>query len=404
MQPVMHRALPSLLICAALACDTEPKSQPATDASKAADATKSGADAKVAPLAKPEPADSVAKPEPSNPIAKLDPVATPEPAKPVPPRTALFFRDAPKGLQAIWALPELTAPDPTAARDLGLVTSTGGGSVAYGTSGPVLAGDGQWLAFLDEGRLDIARVDGTARHRITKHPGTKVEVLISGFTPDSTALLFHQGEVQTEEGAALPKDVVPGFQLLSLADQKLEPKTSLEAFTTFTHDGTHVIFPRTQPDRSTTLIRFDLGAGAEVELQKTADPYGFSQLTLHGNRIAYGRNKGKEATVVTDDLAGGKLVEIATGGTFAQFQWPHFSTDGQHVSYTDETKLMVRGPDDEAPRALTTCTQRHCDHAWDSASTLLVLDSGELSRVTLDGTTTALASKVVGFVVAGAPG
>lgn len=398
---VLRDLLCLVVVAQGLACDSTPPSESAKPAVSPAEPA-----AKAEPIAKAEPAPApVVEPEPAaEPIAKPEPVAKPEPPKPVPPRTALLFREAPKGRLKVWALPDATAADPTAAQDLGIVADDNGGSIDYGTSTPVLAADGQWLAFLDDGRLEIARVDGTARHRITKDRASKVEVLIAGFTPDSSALLFHQGEVQTEEGAPLPKGVVPGFHLLALADQTLQPKTSLESFTTFTDDGKHVILTRRLPDRSTVLARFSLDTGAEEELQKSTDLFAFSQLALHGDRIAYGKLFDKELRIVTDTLAGGKLVEIAAGATFAQYQWPRFSLDGQLVSYTDETSLMVRGATDDAPRLLTTCAVRHCIHVWDSATTVLVLDDGKLSRVSLDGTVAPLASDVEGFVVAGMPG
>lgn len=421
MKPTAPRALLWLVTCClALACDGERKPEPATptdatskpggekaDASGKADATTKAATTKAA---KPEvkvdatKADAT-KPDATKPDApKPDATKpTPAPTKPVPPRAVLFYREAPKYRIKLWALPEATAPDPTVARDLGIIADSVGGSIYHGTSGPVLSADGQWLAYLGDGRLELTRLDGTAKHRITKHKGSRVMVLISGFSPDSSRLVFHQGEVQTEEGAALPKDVVPGFHELTLADRTLAPKTSLESFTWFSDDR-HVIFQRSFPDRSTALMRFDLDTGAEEELQRTTAPYGFSQLVLHGDRIAYVHHPAQgKSQVVTDALRGGARLDISPEGSFAQLQWPRLSLDGRHVSYSDETTLNVHTLDDGTTKTLTTCTQRHCPHTWDGASTAVVLDSGQLSRVSLDGTVTKLATDVEGFVVAGAP-
>jgi hypothetical protein len=419
MKPTAPRALPWLATCClALACDGERKAEPAspTDATSKpggkaeapgkADATPKAATTQAArPEVKAEATKADAtKPDATKPDAVLPATKpTPPTTTPVTPRPVLFYREAPKYRIKLWALPEATAPDPAAARSLGIIADGVGGSIDHGTSGPVLSADGQWLAYLDSGRLELSRLDGTAKHRITKHKGSRVSVLISGFSPDSSRLVFHQGEVQSEEGAALPKDVVPGFQELTLADRTLAPKTSLQAFTWFSDDR-HVIFQRRLPDRSTALVRFDLDTGAEEELQRTTAPYGFSQLTLHGDRIAYVHHPADgRSQMVTDALEGGARTDIGPEGDFAQLQWPRFSLDGRHISYTDETTLLIHALADGTGKTLTTCTQRHCSHNWDGASTAIVLDGGQLSRVSLDGTVTKLATDVAGFVVAGAP-
>lgn len=334
--------------------------------------------------------------------------ATGTPATPATPaggRTIVFYRKAPKERVRPFVLPEPSAPDPTAARDLGLVTDDTGGSIDYGSGAPVLSGDGQWLAYLDQGRLHVARLDGTANHRITKHEGSQVEVLVAGFSPDSSRLMFHLGEVQSEEGTALPKGVTPGFYELVLADRSLVPEPALETFVTYAADGRHVLFQRTLPDRAKALMRFDLDTDAEEELQRIEDSFGFSQPALFGERIAFVYHPGQgKSRVAIDDLRGGARQDLSPEGGFAQYQWPHLSPDGKHVTYTDETTLVLHTLDDGASRTLTTCSVRHCDHAWESTTTLIVLDGKQLSRVSLDGTVATLAGDVEGFVVGGAPG
>jgi hypothetical protein len=406
---LVRRALPWVVTsCLVLACESEQKQEPtkagetktgtdvkaATDAKTSTDA-KTGVDAKARADAKTD-----AKPE-KVPEPKL------EPPKPVPPRTVLFYREAPKDRVKLWILPEPTAPDPAAARDLAIVADPDGGDIYHGSSGPVLSGDAQWLAYLDDGRLQLARVDGTANHRITKHKGNRVTVLISGFSPDSSRLMFYQGEVESEEGTPLPKGVVQGSHELTLADRKVEPRTSLEAFTSYTDDGLHVVFQRQLvPARTTALFLYDLETGAEEELQRTEETFGYSQLVLHGERIAYLHSPAEGRSIISaDDLRGGKRIDVSPEASFAQLQWPHISLDGHHVSYTDGTSLKVRTfAADDVPRTLMTCATRHCRHAWDGATTVIVLDGGQLSRVGLEGKVTALASDVEGFVVAGAPG
>ncbi len=414
MKPPVRRALPWLVIAFVLACDGERKPEPTapSDATSKAEAkaatdtktAKADTDAKAGADAKRDAkADANAK---ASADAKADVGTAPMPPRPVPPRAVVLYRKAPRDRLALFALPEPTAPDPAAARDLKIVADLEGGSIDHGTSGPVLSGDGQWLAYLDQGRLQLVRLDGTAKHRITKHEAGQVEVLISGFSPDSSRLMFYQGEVQSEEGTALPKGVVQGLHELTLADLAIAPKTSLEAFTSYTDDGRHVIFQSQQPDRSNALMRFDLDTGAEEELQRIDSPFGFTQLALHGERIVYARTPAQGKSIISADaLRGGARIDVSPEGAFAQLQWPRVSLDGRLVSYTDETRVMVRGFDPgDTPRVLTTCTQRHCDHAWDGADTVIVSDGGTLRRVGLDGKATTLAVDVEGFVIAGEPG
>jgi hypothetical protein len=365
-----------------LACESEPEP-----------ASPSEATAKVVA----EKAETVAKAASAQPPANTTPPANATPPTSIPPRAAVFFRKAPKYRLTVWALPEVTAPDPTAARDLGIVADDNGDSVA-------LSHDGQWLAFLDDGRLVLARLDGSARHQITKHRASSVQIWITGFAPDSSVLLFYQGVTQTDDPAPLPKDVVEGFQRLTLADLTLEPVTSLKEVEAFTDDGRHVIFQRRLPDHSATLMRFDLYTGAEEALQQIVGAqYGFSQLVMHGDRIAYvDHAMGGKSRVVADVLAGGKRIEISPEGSFAQYQRPQISPDGLRVAYTDEKTLLVRTFENDATQTLATCTESYCAHGWDSATTMLLHDEDQLSRVSLDGTKVALATDVKELMLAGA--
>jgi Tol biopolymer transport system component len=229
-------------------------------------------------------------------------------------------------------------------------------------------------------------------------------VLITGFSPDSSRLLFYQGEVHSEEGAVLPKGVVQGFHELTLADLSLAPKTSLESFIDFTADGRHVILVRSLPDRTEVLTRFDLDTGSMEELQKGSGSVAFMQLVLHGERIVFTDLPGTKGQVVADTLRGGERIELSPEGEIGQYQMPQISLDGHYVTYNGETMLMIRTFEAEAAaRVLIACTI-NCNFAWDSATTLLVLEGEQLARVSVDGTVTPLAKGVEGFAVAGAPG
>ncbi|MCX4240403.1 TolB-like translocation protein [Paraliomyxa miuraensis] len=403
----MRSALPSLVVCSLLlACNGEPSSLPAEPGPASAAATPStlrpdgpsaSPDAKVPTDASPEPA-TKRDPEPPSP--------TETPAAAVSHRAAVLFREAPEDRLTVWMLPEPTAADPAAARDLGVLAIDGGGAVDLGTGAPVLAPDGQWLAYLDDGRLALDRTDGTQRHRLTKHEGNRVEVLIAGFTPDGSALLFHQGEVQSEEGTPLPAGITPGFQRVSLTDMSISPVEGLPGLRAFTASG-DVIFTRRKPDRSTELLRFEIATKAEEVLQRSVDAFAYGQLVIHGDRLAYvlhadggDPSAEKGSQVVVEGLRGEGRIEVTGRGGFAQYQWPKFSLDGTHVAYGDDEALKVVPIAGGATRTLATC-ERRCRYAWDGPSTLLVLDGDSLSRVGMDGAAVPLATAVEGFAVAG---
>jgi hypothetical protein len=420
------RAVPWIVTsCLALACESEKPAPPAdasgtkseAEAKAGADAkagvdAKTGSDAKAGSDAKSGADAKVGSDAKAGADPKLTPTPTPTPKpaiippKPVPPRTVVFYRKALKDRLKLWVLPEATAADPTAARELDVLAEDEGGDVFHGTTGPVLSGDGQWLAYTDQGRLQLARVDGSENHRITKHKSNRVMLLISGFSPDSSRLMFYQGEVQTEEGAALPKDVTQGSYELTVADRTLSPMIPLESFESYTDDGRHVLRVRQLvPTRDMALSLYDLDTGTEEQLQKTSEMFGYTQLVLHGERIAYLRTPSQgRSRIAVDDLRGGARIDVGPEANFAQLQWPRFSLDGRHVSYSDDGTIMLYALEDGSPRELTKCAVRHCSHSWDGATTAIVLDGTDLERVSLEGTVTTLASDVEGFVIAGEPG
>ena len=365
MLPTALRTLPWLAALGlALACD--PASKPSSESASADGPGKAGSVTKTETVTKSETSsktetsstsETVSKSETSSKsetVAKTETVTKTEttsrtetttptvPTAPTSARAVVFYRKAPKERVKLFALPEPSAPDPTAARDLGLVTDDTGGSIDYGSGAPVLSGDGQWLAYLDDGRLEIARVDGTAKHRITKHKGNRVEVLIAGFSPDSSRLMFHQGEVQSEEGAALPKGVVAGFYELVLADRSLVHEPALESFRIYDANGRHVVFQSMLPDRAKALMRFDLDTDASEELQRIEDSFGFSQPVLVADRLAFVYHPGQgKSRVAMDALRGGARKDVSPEGGFAQYQWPHISPDGKYVVAAVEVSNSV---------------------------------------------------------------
>lgn len=279
-------------------------------------------------------------------------------------------------------------------RKLGLRVDPEGGGVGLGQSEPALSPDGQWLAYLQGGKLHVRRLDGGEPQRLTKHSPRNVSTLISGWSPDSQALLFHLGQVDDMDATPMPKDVTPGFHLARLPDWKLEPVAGLERFETWLPDSLHVLY-QSETGRPIKLLRAAIADGKGEVLQETDVQFGFGQLTVFGQHIAYVRH----TRIVRDKLDGSELLEVTPDGPFAYYQWPRFSPDGARIAYITKTDVEVFEPATGARSTVTGCDR--CRYGWDSPDSVLVLENGALRRVGLDGAATPIAGEVAGLFIAG---
>lgn len=310
------------------------------------------------------------------------------PAPPAPPRPFVFSRMTKNSL-------ELYMPVAGGApRKLGLRVDPEGGTMGLGHSEPALAPDGQTLAYLQGGKLSIRRLDDDSQPSvISKHSSRNVYTLITGWSPDSQRLLFYLGEVSSEHGIPLPRGVQAGFYLASLPDWKVEPVAGLTSFSAWLPDSRDVLAGR-GIDLSATLLRdaIDAPQGGLV----LPAHFDFTQLSVHGDDIAYGTG----TKLVRSKLDGSDLTDITPSGQFAQYQWPLFSPDGVRVAYMSWSGIEVLELAGGARTRLATCAG--CRLAWESATTLLLLDGdGELGRLGLDGVVTPLVDRVKGFHLAG---
>jgi hypothetical protein len=356
----------------------------------------------VAPVA------SEAAPTKAPPPAKAPTVAAPAaPAKaPAVERPVVFFRSAGESRGRAWRLVRGGSRRLAPTVDL-----NNGGTMGMGSTRPLLSPDGRWLAYLDRRRLRVADLDGREKlQRVTED--REISMLLSGFTPDSSALFFHASEIFGMEGSEhpLPPGLDAGFHRLRLEAREREALPSLSSFEAFTHDGRVLYFA--EQDRTTRLMQVELG-GEPRELQSTTMPYGYSQISVAGDRIAYVRHPSSGISqVVASRLDGSDLVELGPQGKFAQLQWPMITPDGTRVAYIDVNHVspsvsrytvMLVSLADRTPRELFLCAD-YCTHAWWSSSTLLVHDDRDLVQIGLDGTNDVIEEEVVGFVVAGAHG
>lgn len=339
--------------------------------------------------------------------AKVEAADTGEdPNFPTPPRpdlrASVFFRKAPQRDRAtVWHPSKV---DPAVGEQLPIVVDyEPGGAVGIGTTTPLLSQNGVWLAYLDRGHLMVAMLDGAMKERITRHGPSQVSVLVSGFSPDSATLMFEQHEVQAEDAMPLPADVKAGFTLLKLTGYTTEHLPALGGFEAWTAGSTRIVLERREGG-GTDLVTYELEGGKLEVQQRLPDNYGFTQLVVGADHIAYVRvPKEHRSQVVRAKLDGSALVELSPEGDFTQYQWPKLSVDGKQVAYRDGARIVRVSIDGGTATEVTTCSSGDCDHAWESGTGLLVRDGTELTRHD-DGTKTVLGTDVVGFAIAGEPG
>jgi hypothetical protein len=249
--------------------------------------------------------------------------------------------------------------------------------------------------------LTLRRLDGTREEIVAQHPADRVELLLSGWTPDGQALLFHLGEAEAGEG--LPRGVEAGFYRVRVADLKPTRVVGLAGFDAWLPDGGAVVYQRERGDgERTALMRAELAPGTKPTLlHEVGGSPGFDQLTLRGDEIVYVNDQA----LVRSKLDGSGRDELTARGEFAQYQRPRRSPDGTRVAYLDERTIKVIALGEMATRAtrvtMTVCEVRRCEYAWESDAALLVVDSGGLWRIGLDGAASRIADRVLGLAVAG---
>ncbi len=366
-------------------CDSQPAGS-AKPAAAPAGATPPASPEPTAPVVDPEP--GVAAPvvaAPSLPVAEVSPAA-------LAPRVFIFSREVPKLYKGELFLP-VAGGEP---RELGLRVEYGSGHSGVGDSDPMLSADGQWLAYLQGGKLSVRRLAGGAPQVLSKTPERSVATMISGWSPDSQSLLFHLGQVDDMDGTPMPKSVKEGFYVARAPDWKVEPVADLPAFEVWLADSEHVLYQSEM--RPYRLMRAAIdGPKAELLLEDPELTFGFSQLTSFGDEIAY----NGERKLVRSKLDGSGLTDVSPEGPFAYYQSPRFSPAGQHVAYNAGEDVEVIELATGTRSKLTSCANKGCRFRWDSPTSVLVLGGGKLSRVQLGGASEVIADGVAGFYVAG---
>jgi hypothetical protein len=313
-------------------------------------------------------------------------------------RPFVVFRNAGKGTIQAW---RPAAGKRRRLEKLPLVVEPGGsGTMWIGSDRPALSFDGEWLAARQDDRLIVARLDGSVTHTLTEDWPHK---LISGFSPDSRRLLFHQSDPYDEE-TIVPADFVGGFYLVDLDDPIPRVIPELDGFVAWSANPDQVFVTGAHDDESTLRI-FDFETRRARLVQTLDGSYGFGQPDFVGKFMAYGWSgpgpRGSDVSQLFTSRIDGSARKARTyAGTWAQLQRPLLSPDTRHLVYADDERLVVENL--ATGDAITVGAYHHAT-AWISPSTLFVLEGKTLHSIDVEGTRSVVATNVAALAVAGDP-
>lgn len=287
------------------------------------------------------------------------------------------------------------------------VSSSNAGIEQIGDDHPKLSPDGRWLAYGMSGRLWLAAVDGSqAPQQITTFKKGGVSLLLSGWSPDGQSLLFNQAAPQGEDPSPMAPGVSEGFYLLSLRDKQAHYLPELKGFDLWDSDSHHVFYQRNKT-KGYEIIRASVEGGPLAVVQETSDSSGFGQLAPCGNDLIY----VLKSRISRSKPDGSGQRHIAPQGAFADYQWPRCSPDSRNVVYQHNTKsapnsdmaveVAIGGSGERnSVKSLDQCKGGCSQIAWESPTSILLLDAGSVRRLSLNGSKETVATAVVDLILA----
>ncbi len=305
-------------------------------------------------------------------------------------------------------------PDGSKARALGAEAQDVGGMLGAGGSEPMVSPDGRFVALNDGVDLRVLSLETGEILQLTKLPHEgwlhAATGLLSGWSPDSSMLLFALIEPGYEEAdpLPLPPGVEYGFHVFRVSESSVERLPTIEGFTAWLPDSSGVLFDKHNSARDYDLLELPLDGGAAKVRRHSDDSYGFSQLVVDGEQLVWVQHgaDGQGAQVVAAPLAGGDAVAKSVNASFAEIQWPRVSPDGSQIVY--QRRPDSNGPitielamgESNPPKPITTCAG-FCPVDWYDDERLLVITSEGLCLIGLDGSKVVLDAKATGLAVYG---
>lgn len=226
----------------------------------------------------------------------------------------------------------------------GTVWGSGGDG---GMNDPVLSPDGKSVAFIAKGSLTIRLLKG-GKGTVAVSGYPHEEFLITGWTPDGSAIVYFLGPPQAEDPPPSkitePQHFI--YDLKTKQSRKIAVKGQLAGWL----PGGEMLLWQDEGQRS-VVWSLSLEPGAQPN-ELLSDPASFSQVVLSpdGTRIATGispRNETTSNQLISIELATGKRTPLREPAGWAEIQWPRWSPSGKHLSW--EARV---GMEDGIPRTV----------------------------------------------------
>jgi Dipeptidyl peptidase IV (DPP IV) N-terminal region len=217
----------------------------------------------------------------------------------------------------------------------------------HGTTGPVVSPDQKQIAFTRGNDLWVIELAGLKSMQATKvgQPATNqlasVFVLITSWSADSRKILYHveNGETDDPDSPSPERKVRKAPYGDYVYD--LETRTSIRMFLpgefrAWLLNGDFLV--QTGDEKNEQLLSVHPGDKNGQPL--TAEPGDYDQIEMNPNGQQILATRGAEIVLIA--LADGKTNVLAKG-VWAEYQWPHFSPSGIHLSYLRQFPLSTRG-------------------------------------------------------------
>ncbi|MGH9431861.1 MAG: TolB family protein [Terriglobia bacterium] len=256
-----------------------------------------------------------------------------------------------------------------------------------GSTLPSPSPDGRWIAFGRQYDAYLLDVSSRQERRITKFgraPHRRyvyVDVLIDGWSPDSSELLLAvgHGEDTSEEGDLLVPKAPFGFYVYNLTAGTTKPVALPKTFEyrAWLPDGRILgVVPARVPGEGERLVTLRPGDARVVPVRVPIGALSHVQVSEDGKwmvgLLVGKRQPHKTARIVKINLGTMSITLLASLGSWTGNERPAVSPHGEHFSYVRMTQMVKGIPQEEiivGERTLYSCPGP-IDYRWVSGHTI----------------------------------
>lgn len=244
--------------------------------------------------------------------------------------------------------------------------------------------------------------DGPQVHAITKLPPAKDNWLIaanvsfSEWSPDSSTLvvLLEEPGYEEEEPLPLPAGYSYGAHVLRTHDLKLELAPHIDSYLGWLPDSQAVLDSKYIAHRNYELVAYPIAPGPSKVLARSNDPYGYSQLSIMGERMSWtASGDGSTSQIMVASITGGEALPLSPRANFAEIQWSMLSPSGKRAVFAQSGKLML-GESDGTPVKWPS----HAEFQWWDDEHFVTVTEAGLVMMDLQGQARVLDAAGTGLV------